>query len=133
MTKKEFSNLDNNNKFIYFYCACATPIQTHEGFNRPGATIPGTSNIEELCKLVSQRPCVLVSTDPKDVCHFQFCVLLHQGIVSPVMPNIFCCYVVICVCVPLFPCTFIESDLLCFISCCVSLPVFRCLDPMPQL
>jgi hypothetical protein len=32
---------DNNNKFIYFNCACTKLIQTHDSLDKPGATIPG--------------------------------------------------------------------------------------------
>jgi hypothetical protein len=120
-------------KFIYFNCACAKLIRTRESLNRPGATIPGTRMREELCPLVSQRLCVLASTDQKDACPFQICLLLHTRIVYPVMPSISCCCVVMFVYVPVFPCLFIESRVVCFADHCVSLPVFRCLGTMFQL
>jgi hypothetical protein len=97
------------------------------------ATIPGARMREELFSLVSQRLRVLVSTDPKDACPFQFCFLLHPSIVSPAIPNISCYCVVMFVCVPVFPCVFLESFVVCFVNFCVSSSVFRCLGPMPLL
>jgi hypothetical protein len=120
-----------NHKVIHFNCACATLIQTHEGLNRRGATILSSKMHEELCSLVSRCTRVLVDTDPKVVCPFQFYVMLLPHIVSPVMTNTFCYCVVVFVRVPLFACGFLENCVICFVSRCVLQPVFQCLDGPP--
>jgi hypothetical protein len=120
-------------KFIYFNCACAKLIRTHYSLNRPGATMPDTRMRKGLCSPVSQRLRALVNTGPKGACPFQFCFLLHLSIISPMMPSISCCYVVVFVCVPVSPCVFLENRVVCCVNRCVSSAIVRCLGIMLQL
>jgi hypothetical protein len=113
-----------SSKAIYFNCACAKLILTQKALNRPGATIPGTRMRGGLWSLFSQRIRALVNTDPKGTCPFQF---------LPAMFIICCCCVVVFVCVPVFPCVFLENRVVCFVNKCVLSPVVWCIGLMLQL